>query len=409
VTADWTELGLRSGPSRSARTRIEPTPMLTPMVTAGRRLLAEPLVGITTDGRPRTDLARRVATGIDVGPVVEAGLAFLATLDEGQIDRLVFDPCAIERRMWLNVHPNLMRHGLLLEDLTTAQRQAALALLAASLSARGHQQARDIMRINDLLIDITGRADDYGEWPYFVSLFGRPSADEPWGWQIDGHHLNLNVTVVGDRLVISPSFMGSEPCAISEGRLAGTSVLVAEQQAGLSLIRSLDHDQRSAAIAYPSILPDDIPAQLQHPIDGRMAAGAFQDNAVIGYQGVVADALSGAQRKLLTGLIATFVGWAPDAHAEIGMDEVASHLDETYFLWMGADTEDGPFYYRVHSPVVLIELDHHPGIVFDNLAPTHHHVHSILRTPNGGDYGTDLLRRHHERFDHRHGSHELRR
>ena len=67
---------------------------------------------------------------------------------------------------------------------------------------------------------------------------------------------------------------------------------------------------------------------------------------------------------------------------------------------MGAVADDGPFYYRVHSPVVLIEFDHHPGVAFDNVVPSRNHIHTLVRTPNGGDYGIDLLRQHHERFDH---------
>jgi len=76
---------------------------------------------------------------------------------------------------------------------------------------------------------------------------------------------------------------------------------------------------------------------------------------------------------------------------------------------MGARDGEGPFYYRAQSPVVLIEFDHHPGIVFDNEQPTRHHIHTIVRTPNGGDYGADLLRQHHERFDHSSGGHVARR
>jgi hypothetical protein len=87
------------------------------------------------------------------------------------------------------------------------------------------------------------------------------------------------------------------------------------------------------------------------------------------------------------------------------MAEADEHLDETYFAWMGATGDDGPFYHRVHSPVLLIESDHHPGVAFDNPAPSAHHIHTVMRTPNGGDYGQDLLRQHHARFDHTDGTH----
>ncbi len=76
--------------------------------------------------------------------------------------------------MWLNIHPFVFRHGVMLEDLPPATRQLGLRLLEASLSARGFAQARDIMRLNRLLAEVTGFPDDFGEWPYFLSFYGEP-------------------------------------------------------------------------------------------------------------------------------------------------------------------------------------------------------------------------------------------
>jgi hypothetical protein len=407
---DWTELGLRGLPPMSARSRPAAfPPFLQPVLDTAKTSTAEPLVGITTDGHPRRGLFPLRATGVSTAPILDAAQSFLASLDARQRAKVVFDLEAEERRLWFNIHPNVFRHGLILEDLAPAQRKAALRLMETTLSARGFAQARDIMRINAILIEVTGKAGDYGEWPYFITLFGAPSADTPWAWQIDGHHLNLNFFILGDQLVFTPSFMGSEPCRIAHGPLAGTEVFVPEARAGLALVRSLDAGQAGKAVLRASILPDDLPPELKHPVDGRTAAGAFKDNAVIPYAGVRADALSDGQRRLLVSLIGTYVSWARDGHAAVKMSEVEAHLNETHFAWMGGTGDEGPFYYRVHSPVVLIEFDHHPGIVFDNLAPSHHHVHTIIRTPNGGDYGADLLRQHHERFDHSSGRHVPRR
>jgi hypothetical protein len=236
-------------------------------------------------------------------------------------------------------------------------------------------------------------------------VFGEPSTDAPWAWQIDGHHLNLNCFVLGDQLVLTPSFMGSEPCHVEHGPLAGTHVFVSEEDAGLALIRSLDTDQLAKAVLRPSIAPDDLPPELNDFIDGRMQAGAFKDNAIVAMEGVNGGAMNDLQRRRLRDLIGAFVGWAADGHAKVKMREVEAHLDETYFCWMGKQSDDGPFYYRVQSPVVLIEFDHHPGVVFDNPMPSRHHIHAIVRTPNGGDYGADLLRQHYERYDHRDGHH----
>jgi len=407
---DWTEFGLHKRQSMSSRTR--PTsypPSRQAMLDRVAALTAAPLVGVSTDGTIQRGLFPLRSTGVSTAPLLDAAQGLLATLDAKQRAKLVYDLEARERRLWCNIHPAFFRHGLILEDLDATQRKAALRLMETTLSARGFAQARDIMRINALLIEITGRTEDYGEWPYFITFFGEPSADAPWGWQIDGHHLNLNFFVVGDQLVCTPSFMGSEPCRISSGHLAGTEVFAPETTGGLALIRSLDAGQAAKAVLAPSVLPEDLPPELKHGNDGRMAAGAFQDNAVVPYAGIRADALSDSQRRLLLKLVGTYVHWARDGHAQVKMSEVEAHLDETRFAWIGGTGDYGPFYYRVQSPVVLIEFDHHSGVVFDNVVPTHHHIHTVMRTPNGNDYGADLLRQHHERFDHSNGQHVARR
>lgn len=256
--------------------------------------------------------------------------------------------------------------------------------------------------------EATGNLDDFGEWPYFLSFYGEPDPDHPWAWQIDGHHLCVNCTVIGDQLQLSPTFMGSEPCHVLDGPLAGTMLFTVEERAGPELIRSLDDAQAARAIVRASIHPDDLPPDMQDPFDGRIVGGAFRDNAVVPYAGVCAADLSGAQRRRLRAVIAAYVGWTREGHAGARMAEVDRHLDETYFAWMGAVNDEGPFYYRVHSPVMLTEFDHHPGVAFDNLVPSRNHIHTIARTPNGGDYGLDLLRQHHARFDHAGGRHVAR-
>lgn len=407
--ADWTDFGIRSMPPMSARTRVvDGPPPVHHLVDERAALLAAPLTGLTSDGTIREDLYPLRSTGVSTSPITEAAGAFLAALTPEQRGRATLPIDSEDWRTWINVHMNFFRHGLMLEDLPGPVRELGLDLLRTTLSARGFAQARDIMRLNGLLAELSGSPDEFGEWPYFMSIFGEPDEDAPWGWQIDGHHLVVNCMIVGDQLTMTPTFMGSEPCHVDTGPLAGTRTFVREQAAGLSMIRSLDTDQAARAVLRPSIHPDDLPQDLQHPFDGRMVAGAFRDNAVVPFDGVPATDLSDAQRELLASLIGTYVGWTNDGHARVRMDDVRAHLDETWFSWMGAQGDEGPFYYRAHSPVVLIEFDHHPGVVFDNAVPSRHHVHTLVRTPNGGDYGADLLRRHHDRFDHSHGRHDPR-
>jgi hypothetical protein len=128
---------------------------------------------------------------------------------------------------------------------------------------------------------------------------------------------------------------------------------------------------------------------------------AFRDNFDLDYQGLRMDALTPGQKELATALIETYVRRLRPGHDEAWRDAVNHRLDETYFAWIGGIGDDDVFYYRVHSPVILIEFDHLRGIALENDEPTREHIHTVVRTPNGNDYGMDLLRQHYARFEHR--------
>src|SRR5262249_56847541 len=130
-----------------------------------------------------------------------------------------------------------------------------------TLSGSGFRAARDMMRLNHTIGEITGSWTEYGEWVYFVSVFGQPSEHEPWGWQIDGHHLIVNCFVIGDQVVITPVFMGSEPVVAETGIYAGTSVLQTEQNEGLAFMHALSAEQRGKAILFDSILSTKLPPE----------------------------------------------------------------------------------------------------------------------------------------------------
>jgi hypothetical protein len=356
---------------------------------AGRRAIAEPFVGLTTHGQPIPDLYQVKSTGVSTEPVRLAAEAFLASLDAEQRDSGRFKIDDPLWQGWSNIHCFVMRHGVALDDCSETQRQRALDLVRATCSARGFSLARDVMHLNEALGELTGRPAEYGEWYYWLSIFGEPSGDQPWGWQLDGHHLNINCFILGDQLVMSPSFFGSEPTSVDTGKYAGTRVFAEEERSGLEFARGLTADQR--AVAIPQSTEGVLQAQR---MDGRIQTAAFRDNFLLPYAGIRAEQLSPGQKKNLVELIGIYVGRMRDGHADVRLQEIAEHLDETHFVWVGGLSDDSVFYYRIHSPVVSIEFDHLNGIAFDNEEPSRNHIHTVVRTPNGNDYGKDLLRQH---------------
>jgi hypothetical protein len=193
-----------------------------------------------------------------------------------------------------------------------------------------------------------------------------------------------------------------------DGKYEGVSILQAEQDVALDVVRSLDASQRSKAVIYDSILSKDLPKDRGFGPDGRIKGAAFRDNLVLPYEGIAASDLSPTSQSRLLDLMRLYTSRMRDGHAELWQEAVARHLPETHFMWMGSTQDDGVFYYRIHSPVVLIEFDHQSGVAFDNEEPMRSHIHTLVRTPNGNDYGKDLLRQHYAKYDHSTGAHTLR-
>jgi hypothetical protein len=360
------------------------------------KALAEPFVGITTDGQVVPNLFPVEATSVPTAPIQQAAEAFLASLSADQRKAVQFAVDDPEWRKWNNVD-NYPRQGLSLRQLSGPQQQAGLALLAASLSPRGGQLAQNIMLLNHVLGELANDVTTYDQDLYWFTVMGEPSPNEPWGWQLDGHHLVLNCFVLGDQVVLSPAFFGSEPTVAPVGTsYAGLSVLQEQQDAGLVVVNALTEAQQAQAILAAT------------KPDYALMAGAFADNLVLPPAGITVTDLGDGAQQLVLDLLATWVGTMDRGHAQVRMDEVQAHLDETRFAWMGGTDPDAVFYYRVHSPVILVEFDHQPpgplGKKSDfyqgGSGPSRFHIHAVVRTPNGNDYGKDLLAEHYAASPH---------
>lgn len=356
-------------------------------VIVAEERVAEPFVGVTANGVSIAGLFPLRTTGHSTAPILNAVRAFLSSLSEEQRQAATFPLESDAWRRWSNIHPPLLRHGLSVEHMSDAQRQYAYAILEAGLSAAGYESVLGVMHLNYTVAEMTGRWDEYGDQRYWFSIFGEPTADGPWGFQVDGHHLNLNYFIQGEQVVLSPLFMGSEPILAESGKYAGMRVFAAEEERGLGLMRSLTADQQRMAT---------IGQELPHDV----FATAFRDNLILEPQGIRYDDLTDVQRSHLREVIETYVRRLRPGHADVRMAEVLEHLAETRFAWIGEASDTGVFYYRVQSPVILLEFDHQRGVAFRGTPVSRNHIHTVIRTPNGNDYGKDLLRQHYERFQH---------
>ena len=354
--------------------------------------LAAPFHGITTNWELIPGLFKIAPNGVSTEPVRKAAERFIASLNSVQLARTMFPVDDVQWRKWMNQH-FYVRAGIGFQEMTDAQRDAAFGLMQASLSAKGFELTRNIMRLNETLAELANEHVFLGEWLYFITILGKPSASEPWGWQLSGHHAIINYFVLGDQVVMTPFFFGSEPVRATSGKYKGLVILQQEQNDGLEMLRALSDAQRQQAILNFS------------KTGNNNLTEAFKDNVIIEYAGLRTNELTDPARARLRDLVHLYVSNMDDRHTRVKMDEVDRHLDNTWFTWIGGTQADSAFYYRVQSPVILIEFDHQrPAnlreFAADPKKPTQQHIHCVVRTPNGNDYGKDLLRQHYLAHPH---------
>ena len=339
-------------------------------------------VGVTIDGQVSENIFQIKPTGISTQPVVAAAEYFISTLSPTQKEALLFDVDDKEWQRCANIHLST-RQGVGFLDFNDVQTEAALALIRSGLSARGYQTALDVMKLEGHLADLLNNHTEYGEKRYWLTIMGTPSMTQPWGWQLDGHHLIINFFILGDQVVMTPSFIGSEPTWADTGRFAGTRILDKEYEQGLAFINTLRPEQLARAVVEAQKLGNNNQGEL------------FQDNAIVPYQGIEVSELDEGQRAELVQLIRLYTGNLRPGHDEVKLTEILKYWDETWFMWVGGTDPDDAFYYRIHSPVVMIEYDQQTPVALDGpQVPSRQHVHTVVRTPNGNDYGKDLLRQH---------------
>jgi len=366
------------------------------------KLAAHPFRGITIDGTVQPGLFSLEPADAPVAAMIAAVGTLLAGLTPDQQARSCFPVDSERWRQWQNTELYVENYGLRLDEVSAPIQNAVMDVLRASLSSTGYETSRAVMRLNRFLGDLVGGPAILGEWSYTFCLYGEPDPVRPWGWQLFGHHLALNCFVIDRQMVLTPAFMGAEPAYADVGPYAGTSLFEDEERDGLALMRSFSGGQQAKAIVAHSMVGGDLPPGRRHFADNLHLGGAHQDNRIVPYEGLPGGELTGEQRRRLLGLIERYVAPLPTGPRQARMEEIERHLAETHFCWIGGTGDQSPFYYRIQSPVVFIEFDHHGGVFLTNAEPAKFHVHTIVRTPNGNDYGIDLLRQHYERSHHNH-------
>ena len=311
--------------------------------------------------------------------VVVAANKFLGTLDEKQRKLVLFAyDDEQQRKRWSNFPVTMVpRAGLSLKAMSVDQRNTAMSLLSTVLSKRGFEKVLQIMDGDEQLKTGSGGGGGrgggdlmFGKDLFFFSILGTPSEKMPWMLQFGGHHLAINITILGERGILTPTLTAAQPALYT---LNGKTVrpLGAESDKALALLSALDESQRKQAILGYRVVD--------------LVLGPGQDGKTIQPEGLKASAMNEKQRAMLLDVVSEWAGIVHEAEAKVRMAELKADINETWFAWSGATAADPGrninAYYRIQGPRLVIEYA--PQALGGD--PTLH-VHTIYRDPTN-DYG----------------------
>jgi hypothetical protein len=335
---------------------------------AGLALMA--LVAFTAEPRPAGDLGKvseEMAT---------AASGLWKALTPEQQAKAHFDFKDEERYNWHFIPRE--RKGLPIKEMTADQKKLAIALLSTALSPKGLEKATTIMSIEQILAEMEGPNRKFPRDPelYFISIFGTPDAKGVWGWRVEGHHVSVNITLAGGKLITStPAFLGSNPGEVKNGPRKGLRVLGNDEEMGRSIVKSLNDEQKAVAI-FTKEAPKEVILVPKERIRTLEPVG-------IGWA-----KLDAKQQEAVWTLILEYANRLRGEFAEQDIAKIEkAGRDKLSFGWAGGLERGEPHYYRVQGPTFVIE--------YDNVQNGANHVHSVWHDPLS-NFGEDILRAHHE-------------
>jgi len=267
------------------------------------------------------------------------------------------------------------RNGISLKELDAPAREAVHGLLRLALSAPGYRKAVNIVELELVLreIEVFGSARDPER--YHLTVYGKPDRAQRWSWRFEGHHLSLNFTLAGEKLVVdTPSFFGANPATVAQGPKKGLRALGEEHDAGWALLDALTEAQRREAVFETRTYGDIVTAN-KDKVEPPAAAG------------ISASKLDERQRALLWKLVELYARSFETGLAEARLARARQGgIESLRFGWAGSTARGRPHYYRVQGPLFLIE--------YDASQNDGNHIHTVWRD-FAGDFGRDLLADHY--------------
>ena len=310
--------------------------------------------------------------------MTEAALSMLESLDATGRAAMLHPLEPAHHRDWHYV-PRSARPGLPLKRMTPQQRELVFGLLGSALSARGVRRIREILLLEGILGELTGRPDFRDPENYALAIFGDPANGAPWAWRFEGHHISITFTVVpGVGVAVTPAFFGANPATVPAGHEhAGLRALALKQDLGFELLHGLSTSQRESAILQPDAFRD-------------ILTGPGREASLHRPEGLSLAEMTAPQRDHVIKMVDAYVNDMRHDLAEGELRDLReAGIESLHFAWAGAEAPGTRHYYRLHGPTMVVE--------YDNTEPNH--THTVWHNPRD-EFGDDLLRRHYEAAHH---------
>lgn len=284
-------------------------------------------------------------------------------------------PFESDERMNWNYVP-MKRAGIPLADLDANQKTLVDSLLSSALSPQGLDTAKAIIQHELILRELENGAPRRDPGLYYTVVFGEPGPRAPWAWRFEGHHLSVNATnIEGQRQVVAPLFMGSNPARVPSGPKMGLRLLAAEEDLARALMQMFAGERRSRAMLSDDAFPDIVTRN-----DPKVRS--------LGMEGLAASDMTAPEQQQLRKLLQVYANRLTESAARDQLDRIEhAGFGQLHFGWAGSTDPGKPHYYRLHGPTVLIE--------YDNTQNNANHIHTVWRDLER-DFGGDLLRSHYE-------------
>lgn len=302
--------------------------------------------------------------------IADSAQAFIDSLGDHHREQLLQPLDTEQRRDWTNLPARPDADGVKIGRLNEDQVKAACDLMANLFSTQGYRKICHIMLADDQLLNRGRRRPGFGSEEFSIVIFGEPSATQPWGFQLDGHHVGVNVSLNGESMTLSPSFIGTQPEAFKIGigdeiRPIGEAV-----DLGYAFVQELSDEQRIHAVLRPK--------------RGQILTGPGHDNETPEMVGLPCKTLTESQRAMLLKLIGQWVNDLPEAQARARMQELEAELEEMHFSWNGETEPGSDISWRIQGPSLIIEY-----ACQDLGGDPLNHLHTMYRNPQN-EYGLQL-------------------